>query len=130
METNLKELEQHSELYLLQAQRLVDEGKMILAAVALHKHCESLLKFKALQLTGTVPETHSLKILLRYLEKHNTMVRQLLSNKNYFLRLNRIEVAKSLPNFPSVRYNKDVLPPFIDFTREIFENLGGEISPP
>ncbi len=126
---DLDTLRQKTELYLEESQRMIEEKKWVLAAIALHQHCEYLLKYKALQLTGTVPKTHSLKSLIKFLEKHNVMVRQLLLDRTYSFRLTRIEGAYLLSKITSVKYNRDVLLPLFDFTRDVFDNLVGGISP-
>ena len=125
---DLETLWEKTGLYLEESKRMIEERKWVLAAIALHQHCEFLLKYKALQLTGTVPKTHSLKILIKFLEKHNVIIRQLLLDKNYSFRLTRIEGAYLLPKFFAVKYNRDVLLPLLDFTTNIFDNLVGGIT--
>lgn len=126
---DLKSLWQKTELYLEESIRLMEEMKWVLAIIALHLHCEYFLKYKSLQLTGSIPKTHSLFMLLRTLQKHNVRLSILLTDRNYSLRLSRIERAYALSRISAVKYSKDVLSPLLSFTQEVFDNIVGGILP-
>ena len=91
--SDIEILKERSSDYLTEAKRLTEEGKWDLAMVAIHQHCELLLKYYALKLNGSYPRTHSLRDLIRLLVKHKKELNELLNNEHNILKLARIEDA-------------------------------------
>lgn len=120
---------EHSEVFLLEAERLIEERKWVLAAIAIHHHCEYLLKYKSIQLKGSYVNTHSIKMLIRSMKDDNERVMQLLKEHSYVLRINRIEHAYTLSKLSQTRYTRDVLTPLLVFTRDVFDNIVGGLTP-
>ncbi len=114
-------LREKSSDYLAEAKRLVEEGKWDLAIVAIHQHCELLLKYYALKLNGSYPRTHSLRELIRLLVKHKKELNDLINNEPNILKLARLEDAYISSRYFPVRATKEDVLPLLRFVEDVFD---------
>lgn len=119
--SDIEILKERSEDYLEEAERLVEEEKWDLSLVAIHQHCELLLKYISLKLNGTYPRTHSLRDLLKLLVKHEASLKSLIEEENNILRLARIEEAYISARYFPVRSGKEDVIPLLKFVKEVFD---------
>lgn len=119
--SDIEILKERSEDYLEEAERLVEEEKWDLSLVAIHQHCELLLKYISLKLNGTYPRTHSLRDLLKLLVKHEASLKSLIEEENNILRLARIEEAYISARYFPVRSGKEDVIPLLNFVKEVFD---------
>jgi HEPN domain-containing protein len=107
--------------YLAESKRLVEEGKWDLAMVAIHQHCELLLKYYALKLNGSYPRTHSLRELIRLLVKHKKELNDLINNEYNILKLARLEDAYISSRYFPVRASEQDVVPLVRFVEDVFD---------
>lgn len=119
--SDIEILKERSEDYLEEAERLVEEEKWDLSLVAIHQHCELLLKYISLKSNGTYPRTHSLRDLLKLLVKHEASLKSLIEEENNILRLARIEEAYISARYFPVRSGKEDVIPLLKFVKEVFD---------
>ncbi len=119
--SDIEILRERSSDYLAEAKRLVEEGKWDLAMVAIHQHCELLLKYYALKLNGSYPRTHSLRELIRLLVKHKKELNDLINNEPNILKLARLEDAYISSRYFPVRATKEDVVPLLRFVEDIFD---------
>ena len=119
--SDIEILLERSSDYLTEAKRLVEEEKWELAIVAMHQHCELLLKYYALKLNGSYPRTHSLRDLIRLLLKHKKELSDLVNNENNVLRVARIEDAYISSRYYPVRASAEDVLPLIGFVEDVFD---------
>ena len=119
--SDIEILRERSSDYLAEAKRLVEEGKWDLAMVAIHQHCELLLKYYALKLNGSYPRTHSLRELIRLLVKHKKELNYLINNEPNILKLARLEDAYISSRYFPVRATKEDVVPLLRFVEDIFD---------
>ena len=114
-------LKERSFDYLAESKRLVEEGKWDLAMVAIHQHCELLLKYYALKLNGSYPRTHSLRELIRLLVKHKKELNDLINNEYNILKLARLEDAYISSRYFPVRASEQDVVPLVRFVEDVFD---------
>lgn len=119
--SDIEILRERSEDYLIEAEHLFSKGKWDLAMVAVHQHCELLLKYHALRLNGTYPRTHSLRELIRILSNHKSDLNDLVNNEVYLLKLARIEDAYISARYYPVRASEEDVSPLLKFVEEVFD---------
>ena len=119
---------QQSRFCLKEAQRLIGEGKSVLAAIALHDHCEYLLKYRICKMTGKLPDTHSIRGLLHLLKDNSPIMEHLVANRKNFFNLVKIERAYIYPKLFTSHFDLEQLKPLLQFTQEVFDRALGEIS--
>ena len=124
--SDIEILKVRSEEYLEEAEYLVEKKKWDLAIIAIHQHCELLLKYYALKLNGTYPRTHSFRELIKLLVKHEPRLNALIKDESHLLRLSRIEDAYISARYFPVRAKEEDVLPLLRFTKEVFdEQLSG-----
>lgn len=119
-------LRHQSRFCLNEAQRLIGEGKLVLAAIALHDHCEYLLKYRICSMTGKLPETRSIRALLQFLKGNSPIMERLVIDRKNFFNLVKIEKAYIYPKFFATSYSPEQIIPLLEFTREVFDKALGE----
>ena len=119
--SDIEILRERSSDYLAEAKRLVEEGKWDLAIVAIHQHCELLLKYYALKLNGSYPRTRSLRELIRLLVKHKKELNDLINNEPNILKLARLEDAYISSRYFPVRATKEDVVPLLRFVEDVFD---------
>ncbi len=121
-------LVKQSRFCLKEAQRLIGEGKSVLGAIALHDHCEYLLKYKINIMTGEHPDTHSIRGLLHFLKDNSPIMEHLVTNRKNFFNLVKIERAYIYPKLFTSHIDPKDLIPLLQFTKDVFDRALGEIS--
>lgn len=119
--SEIKILKERSDDYLEDAEHLIERQKWDLSLVAIHQHCELLLKYHALRLNGSYPRTHSLKELIRSLIKHDSRLEGLIRDENNLLRLSRIEDAYINARYFPVRSEKEDVVPLLKFVKDVLD---------
>ncbi|MDS0257181.1 HEPN domain-containing protein, partial [Thermoplasmatales archaeon AK] len=114
-------LKQRSYDYLDNAEYLVTQRKWDLAVVSMHQHCELLLKYHALRITGSYPRTHSLRELIRLLTKHDSRLNGLLSSELNLLKLSKLEDSYISSRYYPVKATEEDAIMLIKFVREVFD---------
>jgi HEPN domain-containing protein len=119
--SDIEILREKSSDYLTEAKRLVQEGKWDLSMIAIHQHCELLLKYYALKLNGSYPRTHSLRELIRMLVKHKKELNDLVNNEHNILKLARPDDAYISSRYFPVRALKEDAVPLLRFVEDVFD---------
>lgn len=107
---------------------MIDEGKLVLAAIALHDHCEYLLKYRICLMTGKLPETRSIRALLHLLKGNSPIMERLVADRKNFFNLVMIEKAYIYPKLFASNYSPEQIIPLLQFTMDIFDKALGEFS--
>ena len=107
--------------YLAESKRLVEEGKWGLAMVAIHQHCELLLKYYALKLNNSYPRAYSLRELIRLLVKHKKELNDLINNEYNILKLARLEDVYISSRYFPVRASEQDVVPLVRFVEDVFD---------
>ncbi len=114
-------LKERSDDYLEEAEYLINRQKWDLSLVAIHQHCELLLKYNALKLNGSYPRTHSLKELIKSLVKHDNRLNDLIRLEDNLLRISRIEDAYINARYFPVRSSEEDVMPLMRFVKEVLD---------
>lgn len=101
---------------------------MVLAAIALHDHCEYLLKYRICIMTGNMPDTRSIRGLLHFLKDNAPIMEQLVADRRNFFNLIKIERAYVYPKLFSSNYVPEQIIPLLEFTRDVFDRAMGEVT--
>lgn len=110
-----------AEEFLLNAERLCDEGFYDLCVFNLEQFCQLMLKYKLLIKTGAYPRTHSLVRLLRDLSMIHQEVSDLLTKEEQLIMLTKLEDAYISARYFPRRYEPIEAKALLRFVKEVFK---------
>ncbi len=114
-------LKLRSDEYLEETLHLVSVGKYDLAISAIHLHCDLRIRSSILRRGVPYPKTHSLKELIKIVEKLDNKVSFLLSNPDNLLRKSRIEEGYISSRYFPIRFGKDDVAPLLKFVQDVYD---------
>ncbi len=112
---------ERAEAFLRNAERLVGEGVLDLAAFNIEQYCQLMLKYKLLIKTGTYPMLHSTIRLLRELSRMSPSLQVFLDNDENMLYLTKVEDAYIGARYLPRRYEESEVRSMLRFVKEVFK---------
>ena len=112
---------ERAEAFLRNAERLVGEGVLDLAAFNIEQYCQLMLKYKLLVKTGTYPMIHSIIRLLRELSRITPGLQEFLKNAENMLYLTKVEDAYIGARYLPRRYEESEVKSMLKFVKEVFK---------
>lgn len=112
---------ERAEAFLKNAEKLVGEGVLDLAAFNIEQHCQLMLKYKLLVKTGTYPMIQSVIRLLRELTRIAPSLQAFLDNSENILYLTKVEDAYIGARYLPRRYERSEVKSMLRFVKEVFK---------
>ncbi len=112
-----------AEEFLLNAERLFNEGFYDLCVFNLEQFCQLVLKYKLLIKTGAYPRTHSIVRLLRDLSMIHQEVSELLTREEYLILLTKLEDAYISARYFPRRHENVEARVLLRFVKEVFKPI-------
>lgn len=116
-----KILRQRAEAFLTNSARLMQEGEWDLAVFNMEQFCQLILKYKLLVKTGTYPRTHSLRMLVRELAKHDPGIEFLVKDERNLHFVGRLEEAYVTARYMPYRYEEAEVSSLYRFVVDVFK---------
>jgi HEPN domain-containing protein len=116
-------LRERAEAFLKNAEKLVGESVMDLAAFNIEQYCQLMLKYKLLIKTGTYPMIHSVIRLLRELTRIEPNLQDFLDDAENMLYLTKVEDAYIGARYLPRRYEESEVKSMLRFVKEVFKTI-------
>lgn len=119
----LKLFKERAEAFLKNAEKLVGEGVLDLAAFNIEQYCQLMLKYKLLIKACTYPMIHSVIRLLRELTVIAPALKDFLDDSENMLYLTKVEDAYIGARYLPRRYEGSEVKSMLKFVKEVFKPI-------
>jgi len=116
-------LKDRADAFLKNAERLVEDDVLDLAAFNIEQYCQLILKYKLLVKTGTYPRTHSIIRLIREFSRIFPDLQPLLDDADNMVYLTKIDDAYIGARYLPRRYEEGEVRSILRFVKEVFKKF-------
>jgi len=116
-------LRKRAEAFLRNAEHLMNEGELDLAAFNMEQYCQLILKYKLLIKTGSYPRTHILRDLIRQLTQYSPEVEALLREETNLLFVTKLEDAYIVSRYLPRRYDETEVSSVMRFIKGVLKPI-------